>query len=354
MTRGILWLTTASLALLATAAQADTSQGTTYGRVEGGYTFGFESEVSDVPSSDVDLDGNWTAGAALGYYFLDDIRGEVAFGYHENDADSASNGFGVDGDLNAITLMTNVYKDFRLTPKLRPFVGAGVGAARLDPDFRLENIVIGFGPADEQWKFAWNATAGVAFDISEDLSVETRYRYLDAGDYDFGPGAEGDYQNHAVLAGLTLKLGGRAPEPASAPAAAPIRQAPQPVAPAPAPAPEPVQPVELINMVYFDFNSAALTQEANEVLDETAAVITGRKINRLKLEGHTDTSGNADYNMGLARRRAEAVRAGLIARGVPGDAIALAALGESDPRVATGDGVMNQSNRFVKIIAVYE
>jgi hypothetical protein len=70
---------------------------------------------------------------------------------------------------------------------------------------------------------------------------------------------------------------------------------------------------------------------------------------RISLRGHTDTSGNAAYNQALSERREQAVTDELVRQGVPADAIAGVAVGETDPAVPTGDGVPEEQNRRVEI-----
>ncbi len=350
---------------MAVPAAAENEPGTPYGRIEGGYTFAFDTEVEGGLNTDVHVEGGYNIGGAAGVYIMPNTRTEVAIGYHSNEVDTASNGFTARGDLNALSFMTTVIQDIPLGGGLRPFVGAGVGAVRLNPDFTLNNGANSRAEAKD-WNFAWTATAGIAQDINDHVSVETRYRYINAGEYDFGSGPEGDYHNHALLAGITMKFGGSGGSSYSS-YQEPARPAPQPM-PEPEPMPEPVRaepmpiaPVEvtpaeprvmeLIEMVFFGFNSAEITPTAGATLDEAARVIRDRGVRSIKLEGHTDTSGNADYNLRLSQRRAEAVRQALMVRGVPGDNIELIAKGEGAPRVITGDNVKTESNRFVKIIA---
>jgi outer membrane protein OmpA-like peptidoglycan-associated protein len=66
--------------------------------------------------------------------------------------------------------------------------------------------------------------------------------------------------------------------------------------------------------------------------------------------GHADRAGPEDYNMALSLRRADSVRAALIAGGVPADKITVAGRGESEPAVPTPDGVKEQANRRVVIV----
>jgi outer membrane protein OmpA-like peptidoglycan-associated protein len=65
--------------------------------------------------------------------------------------------------------------------------------------------------------------------------------------------------------------------------------------------------------------------------------------------GHTDTSGSAEYNMGLSQRRANVVRDALMQNGVPAGAIVANGVGEQGLLVQTGDGVREPQNRRVEI-----
>ncbi len=341
-------------------SEAATAEGATYLKLEGGYVLGFDSDVTGGPASTVDVDGSWAVDGAAGYYFLPKTRAEVSVGYTSQDVLGASGGFAAAGDLNALTAFTSIYRDFTPFQNIRPFVGFGVGLARLTPDYTLAGMG-GAGPSDSDVKFAWQGTTGIAADLTDTVAIETRYRYISAGDYDFGPSGEGEFANHAFLAGLRYTLGGQRSSPRQD--LPPVRTAqpePQP-APPPAPAPTPPPPPapevpdrELLELVFFDFNSSSLNAEADKVLDAAAIVIRQRNVKSIILEGHTDSSGNPAYNLRLSRARAEAVRAGLISRGVPDRNITLQPKGESALRLTTADGVKSQVNRFVRIIAEFD
>jgi OOP family OmpA-OmpF porin len=67
------------------------------------------------------------------------------------------------------------------------------------------------------------------------------------------------------------------------------------------------------------------------------------------LAGHTDRSGTPKYNMGLAQRRADSVKAYLGGRGIPAARMTTQAFGETKPRVPTADGVREAQNRRVEV-----
>jgi outer membrane protein OmpA-like peptidoglycan-associated protein len=70
--------------------------------------------------------------------------------------------------------------------------------------------------------------------------------------------------------------------------------------------------------VYFKFNSAALDEEFEPLLDEIAQALTQNPDALVVMEGRTDSTGNQDYNIRLGERRVEAVRRYLaVEKGVP-------------------------------------
>lgn len=102
-------------------------------------------------------------------------------------------------------------------------------------------------------------------------------------------------------------------------------------------------------VVYFDLNSASLDAAALQTIEAAATDFRETGSTRITVGGHTDTSGSADYNLRLSQRRADAVAAELTRMGVPAEAIAVDAFGQTDLAVATGDGVRERANRRVEI-----
>ncbi|RJY10080.1 OmpA family protein [Aurantiacibacter aquimixticola] len=103
-------------------------------------------------------------------------------------------------------------------------------------------------------------------------------------------------------------------------------------------------------MVFFDWDQSDITPEAATVLNSAVTAYRDCGTARVMLAGHTDTSGPRDYNMGLAERRNDSVRAYMTSRGVPGTRISSEAFGESDLRVPTADGVRELQNRRVEVM----
>jgi OOP family OmpA-OmpF porin len=128
----------------------------------------------------------------------------------------------------------------------------------------------------------------------------------------------------------------REPQPVQAPVAA------QPAAPKPEPSPPPVTPKPeepVTATVVFDFDRSALRPAEAPKLDELTAKIKGRAFDRLEAVGHADRIGADAYNMGLSKRRAEAVQAYLVSKGLEAGHIRIDAKGEAEG--TTGDACRN-------------
>jgi outer membrane protein OmpA-like peptidoglycan-associated protein len=102
-------------------------------------------------------------------------------------------------------------------------------------------------------------------------------------------------------------------------------------------------------MVYFGLDSDQLDAEDQAMLDEIIAAVKDGGPAKIVVRGHADRSGGEDYNMSLSERRAETIAAALIAAGIPADSVRTMGRGETDPAVATDDGVAMRQNRRAAI-----
>jgi len=103
-------------------------------------------------------------------------------------------------------------------------------------------------------------------------------------------------------------------------------------------------------LVYFPWNSAALTPEGAGLAREFADFYRPEEISRIVVIGHADTSGEEDYNRGLSLERARTVAAELERLGIERRIISTEGRGEREPLVDTGDGVPEQRNRRAEIV----
>ena len=84
----------------------------------------------------------------------------------------------------------------------------------------------------------------------------------------------------------------------------------------------------------FETNRAVLTPESErQLLEEVLPVIRDNADLELRIDGHTDDRGSAEYNRDLSQRRAEAVRRFLIDEGISAKRLQARGFGESQPLV---------------------
>lgn len=102
-------------------------------------------------------------------------------------------------------------------------------------------------------------------------------------------------------------------------------------------------------VLYFRFDSEALTDESRRLVQDVLVAVKQRPDPEIVAIGHTDTTGVAAKNVELGLRRANAVRALLIDAGLPPAAVAVRSHGEGALLVHTADGVFEPRNRRVEI-----
>jgi OOP family OmpA-OmpF porin len=105
-------------------------------------------------------------------------------------------------------------------------------------------------------------------------------------------------------------------------------------------------------IVFFEKGSVGLTARTALVLDNAVRASRAVPYREVILYGHTDRSGDAEANLALSRRRAEAVRDALLARGMQVETISIEVHGETRPLVETADGVDEPQNRRVEIVVI--
>lgn len=103
------------------------------------------------------------------------------------------------------------------------------------------------------------------------------------------------------------------------------------------------------NRVFFALDSADLTDAGRQQLDRIAGEYAETPGAGVTLAGFTDTTGTRPYNQALSARRAKAVSAYLVEKGIPANEIETEAQGQTGLRVETGDNVAEPANRRVRI-----
>jgi outer membrane protein OmpA-like peptidoglycan-associated protein len=102
--------------------------------------------------------------------------------------------------------------------------------------------------------------------------------------------------------------------------------------------------------VLFDTGKAEIKSGAATNLAKLAAFLNQYKDRSVLIEGHTDSVGNEDYNLGLSQRRADSVKFWLMKQGVNSDRLVTSGKGEVSPVSANDSASGRQLNRRVEVI----
>jgi outer membrane protein OmpA-like peptidoglycan-associated protein len=102
--------------------------------------------------------------------------------------------------------------------------------------------------------------------------------------------------------------------------------------------------------VLFDTGKATLKPGAQHTIDRLAAALKEDPSRKVVIEGHTDSTGSAEFNQILSQHRAEAVQGALLMRGVDPSQITAIGRGASQPVASNDNPAGRQQNRRVEMI----
>jgi outer membrane protein OmpA-like peptidoglycan-associated protein len=298
----------------------------------------------------IETDADIIGSGAVGWGFGNGFRLEVEGDYLQN-ALRSFHGIHASGQEEEYGGFVNGLYDFDLSPwgltGVSPFVGVGVGYS--EATFGSASAYNG-GPTytvgGNAGSVGVQGIAGVAFNIPDvpGLAITAEYRFIAMPEnLKFHASVNGrsvgitteSLLTNAGLVGLRYALWQPAPPPP-----------PPPAPPAPPPAPEAARTY----LVFFDWDRADLSARARQIVAEAAQASTHVQTTRIEVNGYTDLSGTAAYNLKLSVRRAKSVEAELIKDGVAQNEIAIHGYGEENPLVPTAQGVREPQNRRVEII----
>jgi outer membrane protein OmpA-like peptidoglycan-associated protein len=102
--------------------------------------------------------------------------------------------------------------------------------------------------------------------------------------------------------------------------------------------------------VLFDTARYTLRPPAREALARFSGIVLNYPALKLTIEGHTDSTGTADFNQKLSEQRADSVRDFLVSQGLSVDSMTAVGLGPAMPVADNGTAAGRQKNRRVEII----
>ncbi len=83
--------------------------------------------------------------------------------------------------------------------------------------------------------------------------------------------------------------------------------------------------------VFFDYDESTVRDDARAALQGNAEWLKRWTSTRITVEGHCDSRGSSEYNLGLGERRATAVREYLASLGIAGDRVTAVSKGKEQP-----------------------
>ncbi|EHH67060.1 outer membrane protein [Gluconobacter morbifer G707] len=339
---------------------------------EGGASFNQDQTVrlSPVfPSGRDHYQAGVTGLGAIGWGLGNGFRVEVEGNYRNNRLQqfrSSQFPSSTGGRQQQSGIMANALFDLDIGSRyVFPYFGAGIGYGwqHMNTYVYGRNNTFSQHVGGTAGNFAYQGMFGLSFPIprAPGLSATAEYRFYTMlgpnGHHATANGVYGGWDqtkesgfsdgnrdtrtdfNHSLMLGLRYEF-----DPAPPP--------PKPhAAPMPIPAPSPTRSY----LVFFDWDSADLTERARAIVETAARNSTSVQVTHIQINGYTDNSaahpgerGKA-YNLALSQRRAETVRAELIRDGVASGLITTQGFGEEHPLVVTAADTREPQNRRVEI-----
>ena len=185
----------ATLAILSALSGAALSAPGPYVAGTLGLSLPVDAELSapGTERADFSFDGGLGLSAGLGYQLANGLRFEAGLAYQKNDLDKVQM-MGAEakmnGDVSSTAFLASAYYDIPTGTKFSPFLGGGVGLAKV----RLNDFALEGG---EHWDnndvvFAYHLSLGVSFAVNPQLNLDAGYRYAATEDLRFSSGGPWD------------------------------------------------------------------------------------------------------------------------------------------------------------------
>ncbi|MGI8569114.1 MAG: outer membrane protein [Methylocella sp.] len=180
---------TLTLAVSLLALSSAVAEAAPYVEVNLGGSIPMDTDFKNSISPDAQLSFNPTVAvtAAAGYAFENGLRAEFEYGYQAPDIDKLTGhvlgvpvtftGNGASVTVN--TILANGYYDFKTAYKITPLVGGGLGVAVVSAHTNAPNATqVTLSSSDTATVFAYQATAGASYPVTDHVSLTGSYRYL--------------------------------------------------------------------------------------------------------------------------------------------------------------------------------
>ena len=141
-------------------------------------TYEVNGELDD---ADADVDGSgFILGGAIGTHLMEDIRVELEASYSESNVDSLDFSSGtdpdpVDGKVEFLTVLANIWYDVPLSDEIKPYIGGGAGVAIVDGDIAYIDGQTAFDSTEVA--FAFQGGGGLRWAVSDHVTLDIGYRF---------------------------------------------------------------------------------------------------------------------------------------------------------------------------------
>jgi opacity protein-like surface antigen len=171
----------------------------------------FSSSSSVIAPWSSDADTGFVVGGAVGTSldkWANGLRVEAEVSFRRNDLGGTYSTSGtIDGNLSTFAVMANAWYDFDIGAKVRPYVGGGIGWARMDGDVVLFTDSSAMEQTDSG--FAWQIGLGGRYAVGDGVAVGLGYRYFSGPEFaSFGAADSSrlDNDSHAVQLELNIDI----------------------------------------------------------------------------------------------------------------------------------------------------
>lgn len=106
----------------------------------------------------------------------------------------------------------------------------------------------------------------------------------------------------------------------------------------------------ILTGINFAFDSAKLDKASETIIDRAVQNLKRNPNMSVLIEGHTDSIGDADYNMGLSVRRAQSVKDYIVSQGIAKERLSKKGFGESQPLESNETEAGRAQNRRVEFV----